>query len=176
MKKIKDNSYIITHRLTDIIRLIVVLSVDKHSFRSEDGLVSILHGKPKSVNSWLELAKEHQEFFRFNKEEDKIVLLIRFLQNVEVAEGELRPPLSVEETQKLVDQSIELHDKELARYQRDSAKTAIHAAYISAAAIIIVGLITCWVTANTNTDMENDIKIIKQKLEIQSKTIKKCCC
>ncbi|WP_298307969.1 hypothetical protein [Flavobacterium sp.] len=170
MSKKVDNHYLKPDRLADVIRLLVVLSVDKHSFRSEEGLTGIHRDNPKSANNWLELAQEHPEFFRFNKEKTSIILLIRFLQKVDVLDGELREPLSVDQTQKLVDQAIELHDKQLARYQRDSSKNAIVAAVIAAISTIIVGLITLYSTTNSNKELKNDLEILKKKLnEIEVK-------
>ena len=164
MIKKETYHYLKPNRLADVIRLIVVLSVDKHSFRSEEGLSGIFRDNPKSAESWLDLANEHLEFFRFNKEKTTIILLIRFLQKIDISEGELREPLSVDQTQKLVDQAIELHDKQLARYQRDSSKSAVTAAIIAAISTIIVGLITLLNSADSNNDLKKDLKIIKEKL------------
>ena len=158
MKNKPDSQYLIPDRLADVIRILVVLAVDKHSFRSEVGLEGILRGKPKSAISWLELANEHPEFFRFNKEQTSIVLLIRFLQKVDVTEGELREPLTVEQTEKLVDQAIALHDKQLARYQRDSSKNAITAAYIAAFSTVLVGVFTWFSSMDSNKDIKTNLK------------------
>ena len=165
MKNKPDSQYLIPDRLADVIRILVVLAVDKHSFRSEVGLEGILRGKPKSAISWLELANEHPEFFRFNKEQTSIVLLIRFLQKVDVTEGELREPLTVEQTEKLVDQAIALHDKQLARYQRDSSKNAITAAYIAAFSTVLVGVFTWFSSMDSNKDIKTNIEVIEAKLD-----------
>jgi hypothetical protein len=165
-KEENEYCYLIADRLSDVIRLVVVLSVDKYSFRSEEGLNGILQDVPKSDSTWLNLAKQHPEFFRFNRERNSIILLIRFLQKVDVAEGELRDPLSVDQTQKLVDQAIALHDKQLARYQRDSYKTVTTSAYITAGAAIIVGIISLIISLSANNkNLEKDIKEIKTKID-----------
>jgi hypothetical protein len=73
MNRKNDNHYLIPDRLADVICLIVVLSVDKHSFRTESRVEEILRDNPKSAATWLVLAKDHPEFFRFNKEKDSII-------------------------------------------------------------------------------------------------------
>lgn len=165
MKMQSDNSYLTANRLADIIRLIIVLAVDKTNFRTEKGLHDALQDDPKSADSWLALAKEHPEFFRFNKEDTSVILLMRFIMKRDVQEGELRPPLTVDQTQKLIDQAIALHDKQLARYQRDSSKTAITAAYVAAGATIIAGLISYLIAISTNNDIKADLTIIKYRIE-----------
>lgn len=169
MKIKHDNSYLQSNRLSDVIRLLVVLAVDKQNFRTEQGINGRLQDNPKSASTWLELAKDHPEFFRFNKDKTSIILLIRFIQKVDVEDGETRDPFSVEETQKLVDQAISLHDKQLARYQRDSYKTTITAAYIAAGATIITGIIALFIAMSSNHETEN----IKKQLDNISKEISK---
>jgi hypothetical protein len=80
-------------------------------------------------------------------------------------EGDLREPLTVDQTQKLVDQAIELHDRQLARYQRDSSNNAIKAAYIAAISTIIVGLLSWFISIDSNKDIKTDIEIIKNKID-----------
>ncbi len=71
-----------------------------------------MRDNPKSSesNSWLELAKDHPEFFRFSElegGEKSAGLLIRFLKNgKDEKNNDLRDPLTVNEAQKLVDQAI----------------------------------------------------------------------
>ena len=60
----KRRKYLIDERLEDVLALIQVLALDKDSHRSEEGLKSELPARPDSSESWLKLAKEHQEFFR----------------------------------------------------------------------------------------------------------------
>lgn len=157
--------YLLPNRLSDVIRLIVVLACDKQSFRTESGLEGMLRSKPLSADNWLTLAGEHPEFFRPNKENNKTVLLIRFIQKVDTHEGEVREVLSVDQTQKLVDQAIALHDKQLARYQQDSHKAPVIAAYIAAGAAVIVGIIT-WITSfYLNVEYKKDINTLKTEIK-----------
>ena len=160
-----DNFYLLPNRLTDLIRLLVVLAVDKHSFRSEDGLSGILRDTPRSSTKWLDLAKEHPEFFRFNKEFTSICLLIRFLQKVDVADGELRDPLTVDQTQKLVDQAISLHDKQLARYQRNSFRFPMYGAIAAAIVSLVVGLVNIYSLVSNNDKTDKKFEVITQKLD-----------
>lgn len=160
-----DTNYLIPDRLADVIQLINALSVTKHNFRKEEALNNDLRGKPKSANGWFAIAKDHPEFFRFNKEKTCIVLAIRFLLNMHRVNDELRPPLSFDQSIKLVDQAIALHDKQLARYQRDSSKTAVLAAYIAAFATVITGIISYIIAIQATADIKSDLTIIKEKIE-----------
>nr|WP_199156671.1 hypothetical protein [Pedobacter sp. ASV2] len=160
-----DNCYLKPNRLSDVIRLIIVLAVDTNSWRSETGLQTTLKDSPKSGETWLSVAKEHPEFFRFGKDDDAIVLLIRFIIKKDSDEGEPRKPIEVDQTQKLVDQAIALHDRQLARYQRDSSKTAVTAAWIAAGATIIAGIISLYIAVNANNDVKSELQGIQYKLE-----------
>jgi hypothetical protein len=160
-----DNIYLYPNRLSDVIRLIVVLAVDKHSFRTESGLNSILRDLPKSSDGWLLLAKDHPEFFRFNKDASSIVLLIRFIQKVDIAEGELRDPLSVDQTQRLIDQAIALHDRQLARSQKHAYKIPIRAAIIAALSTLIVAIFTWYTTLSKEKTITDSINKLDHKID-----------
>lgn len=164
-KHSKDNVYLLPNRLSDLIRLLVVLSVDKHSFRTEQGLTGILRDTPRSSKKWLELAKEHPEFFRFNKDFTSICLLLRFLQQVDVPDGELREPLSVDQTQKLVDQAIALHDKQLARYQRNGFRFPMYGAIAAAIVSLVVGLLNIYSLLSNNDKTDKKYEVITQKID-----------
>lgn len=160
-----DIIYLQPNRLSDVIRLIVVLAADKHSFRSEDGLTSILKDKPKSSASWIALAKEHPEFFRMNKDSSSIVLLLRFIQKVDIAEGEFRDPLTVDQIQKLIDQAISLHDKQLARSQKNAYKLPVITALIAAGVTLLVAVFNWYTTKDTNKDVNKNILELSKKID-----------
>ncbi|WP_146897756.1 hypothetical protein [Adhaeribacter aerolatus] len=172
--KYKDDVYLKPYRLSDVIRLIVALSIEKPSFRNHKALEESLRDTPKSADNWLQIASEHPEFFRLNKDNDHVILLIRFIkQPGQPIEGEYRAPLTVEETQKLVDQALVLHDKQLARYQRDSFKTPIRGAIITAiVSLIIAGSNTFFMMYNNkNADIRSEK--IYTKLDTLSSQIDK---
>ena len=107
-------------RLSDVIALISLLSVDKYAFRKIEHLQPALRAAPMSITSkkWEDIAGEHPEFFRFNGDKSSVALLIRSYFP-EDSEGR-REVIKVPETQKLIDTAIALHDKEIARKQRNA--------------------------------------------------------
>lgn len=112
----KEYKYLKDGRLEDVMGLIQVLALDKDSHRSEEGVRAELTALPKSATSWLQLAKEHQEFFRVVEgRRYPISLVTRHVSN---ETGEKRPPLSPEHTQALLNSAIELHDRQIRRSQR----------------------------------------------------------
>lgn len=161
----KSNRYFEEYRLADVIRLIVSLAIEENSFRTFGGVESSLRSKPKSAENWSQIADEHPEFFRFNKGRTSITLLFRYLRQPNLKEGEKRDPLSVKETQKLIDQAIEIHDRQIARHQRNSFRIPI-------ITTLIVALVTL-LTAAGNIGLtiyklnKNELKIEKIYNEIK---------
>lgn len=107
--------YTIKHRLEDILALIQLLALHEHSHRSNSGIESELPQKPRSAESWLKLAKDHQEFFRVvEKKTNSISLIARHAS----LEDSKRARLSPEQTQTLLTTAIELHDRQIKRESR----------------------------------------------------------
>lgn len=160
----KTSKYLKKDRLSDVIRLLSVLATDERfSFRKSDGLDSSLNGKPKSAKEWFEIVNDHPEFFKFNQVKDTTVLIFR---SCLPEENGKRAPLSIDQTQKLIDQAISLHDTEIARLQKNSFLVPIVTAVIAALATGIVSYFTIRGT-------DNNIKNIEEKLiEIEKKIIK----
>lgn len=100
-------------RLPDVLALIQVLALDQHAHRSECLLAVELQGKPRSAESWQNVAQEHTEFFRVRPEGEHTVSLIarHVLPKNEFGER----PLPVEYTGKLLELAVELHDRQLRR-------------------------------------------------------------
>jgi hypothetical protein len=113
---LKKRTYLKENRLADVIALIQVLAFDKFYRRTVKALNDELQGKPKSANSWNELAIEHPEFFRVIviKDDDeetatpKISLISRHvkLSNEERLTDTLSPDLA----KKFFETAIQLHD------------------------------------------------------------------
>jgi hypothetical protein len=123
-----------------------VLALDEFAHRSEGGLKAELQSKPKSANSWSELAKEHLEFFRVLEEGKNSISLV--LRHVSEKTGKKRPPLNPEQAQALLNTAIELHDRQIKRSQRWTVLIPIWVAAIGA----IVILATEWISkCPTNT-------------------------
>jgi hypothetical protein len=163
-----DRNYLQEYRLSEVIGLIVALSVSKYTFRSNEGLGGSFRSQPKSAKDWLTLAKEHPEFFRMGKTGKTVALLIRFLDNADANNGDDRPPLSSDQTQKLVDQAIALHDKQLARYQRNSFKIPIYCTVVSG--IISTGIAVLSLT--NNSSLSKKIETLTSKMDSLSMPIK----
>ncbi|REH00045.1 hypothetical protein [Flavobacterium aquicola] len=143
--------YLKQNRLSDVIRLISVLGIDdNYSFRKNDGLTKTLNGKPKSAKDWFEIATEHPEFFKFNVAGDSVVLLFRSLVKPDL--NDKREPLSIDQTQKLIDQAITLHDKQIARLQKNSFLMPIITAIIAS---LTTGIIAYFTLKSNNESIKN---------------------
>lgn len=134
----KDSKYLKDSRLEDVLALLQVLALDKDSHRSESGLNAELSDKPKSAETWLTLAQEHQEFFRVVESKKYPISLV--LRHVSDPEKDKRPPLSPEQAQSLLNTAIELHDRQLKRSQRWTVLIPIWVAAIGA----LVTLVKVW--------------------------------
>jgi hypothetical protein len=112
----KKKYYRHKNRLADVLALIQVLAFDKKAHRSVNGLNSELQQKPKSAESWKDIAIEHPEFFRINKEKHEeegdeghtISLIARHVKLNN--ETRLYETLSPDLTKKFFETAIQLHD------------------------------------------------------------------
>lgn len=119
----KPTSYANSKRLADVMSLIQVLALkDKHTVRSENGLLVDLQRQPNSAHDWTQIAKEHPEFFRLDqkiikKPDDHTISL---LARVITAKGsdDKREALPDEFVAKLLEIAVNLHDRERARIDR----------------------------------------------------------
>jgi len=127
-------------RLEDVLALIQVLALDEDSHRSEHGLQSELPERPRSADSWLQLAEEHQEFFRVVKGKEHPISLV--IRHVSENAGQKRPPLSPEHTQALLNSAIELHDRQLRRNQRWTVLIPVWLAVIGGIAAVAKALMS----------------------------------
>src|SRR5207245_2689289 len=62
--KHKSREYLHPGRLEDVIALIQVLGLDKSTKRGESALDVELCGTPASARDWLDVGRQHPEFFR----------------------------------------------------------------------------------------------------------------
>lgn len=136
----KNSKYLKEGRLEDVLALIQVLALDKDSHRSEEGLKSELPARPSSSDSWLQLAKEHQEFFRVVDGKNHPISLVT--RHVSDEAGQKRPPLSPEHTQTLLNSAIELHDRQIRRSQRWTVLIPIWVAVIGGIFAVIKVLVS----------------------------------
>lgn len=142
----KTRRYTLRNRLSDVIRLITVLSLDKDTFRTEQGLQRALGGQPLSLKTWHKLAVEHPEFFRpILNEKEHYALVIRSYLPKDA--NNVREPLTIEQTQKLIDVAIALHEKEIQQRQMNS-----HVFPIVVAVIAVLGTIFTAIYTNSSHD------------------------
>jgi len=159
MKKANKNtvkySYLQGDRLADVIRLITLLAkTELFTFREIKGIGIDLNGPPKSAVGWFELAAEHPEFFRFSQDGERLVLLLRFVSRIIVNQQEQYPALSIDQTQKLVEQAITLHDKQLQLYQRNDFKVPLWTAVIAAIVTLVTTVFSWYSTKEINQRLD----------------------
>lgn len=155
----RQKRYSIPFRINDVIALITVLSVDQDAFRTEKGIsIALRNEKPISANTWLKIGDEHPEFFRSSLERDLLALLLRsyFEQ-----ENDKRKPLSVDETQKMIDVAITLHQNELReRQKRSEWAIPILTALIAALAVCL----SSYNSGNKNSAANDKIDVLLIKI------------
>jgi len=146
------------------------LSQDKTTFRTEDGLRMALRGEPLSLKAWQDVVNAHPEFFRPNGKNEHFALVIRSYFPEE--EGKGRSPLTVSETQKLIDVAIALHEKEIERRQMNSHWFPIIVAIIAVVGAIFSPIYTHNVNSDTNQKIDSlntTLKRVELKLDKNSR-------
>ena len=129
-------------RLQDVLALIQVLALDRHTYRSESGLAEELQGKPGSAESWIALAREHPEFFRVRQQGEHVLSLVarHVTPKDEQGERELPPEL----IHKLLQTAIDLHDRQVQAKERWKSFIPLIAALIAALIGSGTTLFTLW--------------------------------
>ena len=118
----KPTRYSDPKTLADVMALIQVLAqTADDTVRSETGLTETLQRKPgsKGAPTWIDLAQHHPEFFRVNtdaKKSSRVSLISRYVLAKDA--GGKRPALSAEDTARLLNLAVNLHDRETARRDR----------------------------------------------------------
>jgi len=145
--------YLKPGRLSDVLALIQVLAYDKFAKRTNAGLTNELRKGPLTADTWIEIGRQHPEIFRVLEAErhrsgqDTVALITRFVQEpiapADPDEPPKSPPLSPDQTGKLMELAIQLHDREVQR--RDRWKTVVVPtviAIIAAGASIVAAVIS----------------------------------
>ena len=114
------NPYATDGRLQNVLALIQVLAYSPKTRRTEQGLLVELKRSPTDISSWIALAKQHPEFFRVREEQDKtthVSLIARNAQQSVVDDDgdSVKPLLTTDVANKLMELAVELHDKEARR-------------------------------------------------------------
>jgi hypothetical protein len=110
-----SSKYLKKNRLADVLALIQVLALDEDSYRSEKGLEYELQGKPSSATSWLEVGRDHPEFFRVNSNRECPVSLVSRHVTPKIEDQRKLDPGFI---QILLNIAVELHDREAKRHDR----------------------------------------------------------
>lgn len=116
-------------RLQNVLALIQVLAFSPKARRTEIGVMGALKRAPQSgASSWIELAKEHPEFFSVREVDGASVHVSLIARNAQqsIEDGvgdEIKPLLTNEVANKLMELAVQLHDKEAQR--RDFWKTVV---------------------------------------------------
>ena len=121
--------YKIPGRLSDVMALIQVLSLDRATHRSETGLIDELQGKPGSALTWTKVASGYPEFFRVDAGGTHNVSLVS--RHVLPRADGRKPPLEPELMGKLLTVALDLHDREIARAHQWKAYMPIVVAIIT---------------------------------------------
>lgn len=136
-------------RLQDILGLIQILAYSPKTRRTETGLNEDLKHSP-SGRSWMDVAKEHPEFFRVREETGKtthVSLIARNAQqSIDDGDGDLsKPMLSADVANKLMELAVDLHDKESQRKNFWKVTLLpVVVAVIAATAAVTAALITAF--------------------------------
>jgi hypothetical protein len=130
-------------RLSDVLALIQVLSLDRYTHRKESGLIEELQGPPSSSQSWTALATEHPEFFRVAKEGDNPVSLVaRHVVTRDDTTGIKTFPSEL--VYPLLQTAIDLHDRQVSAAERWTRFIPLWAALIGGIFGTLSALGTLW--------------------------------
>ena len=109
--------------------LIQVLALHIHTDRTEEGLTIDLQDVPRSSSTWVELARDHPEFFRVSKK-PSVSLIARYVTQ----DRTLTPEFS----SGLLQAAIDIHDRQVRRRERWTYLVPIWVALIVGAVSVIV--------------------------------------
>ena len=148
-RRTEQSLYLRSGRLADVLGLLQVLGFDSLVYRSESGvdgeegnggLRHELKAKPCSAQSWLQVAKEHPEFFRVDERKNYPISLI--CRHTYRTSPELKDkPFDNSIVHRLMELAVELHDRELRRSQGWTFYMPIWAAAISGVILLLKSLI-----------------------------------
>jgi hypothetical protein len=103
-------------RLSDVLALLQVLSLNHYTHRSESGISTELQGQPSSATSWIEVARQHPEFFRIATDDENPVSLVARHVLPRDKDGTIKLPSDF--AQLLVKTALELHDRQVKYAER----------------------------------------------------------
>ncbi len=137
----RERPYTKSGRLSDVLALIQVLALDKHTHRSESGLLEELQGSPSSSHAWLSIGSEHPEFFRVAKDR-QLSLVARHVIPRDEATGIKELPSDL--IYRLLQTAIDLHDRQVSDAEWWKSLVPLWAALIGGAFGTASTLLTIW--------------------------------
>jgi hypothetical protein len=150
-----------------------VLSMHRNAFKSEKGTKDSLQSEPSSVKSklWKDVVLNHPEFFRTNDDKTHFALVIRsyFPEEPlpEKPQVKLRGPLSVSETQTLINVAVSLYEKEVEEHKVSGIWIPVIVAFI-----VLGGQIyNIYSAKNTTKDANKVITVLKDSVEVLNKKV-----
>ena len=93
-----------------------------------------LHSPTGREDCWLDIAKQHPEFFRISEEGSTVALTIRAVRD----RGK---PLEPEEADPLLSLAVTLHDSELRRFQQWVSIGSLIIGVLTLAVLVVTGIL-----------------------------------
>lgn len=140
-----EAKYLRKERLGDVITLIQILALNPNFLYRTSEKLTIALGRPKSEQTWQELAKEHNEFFRLNGDKN-IVLLTRYAISHNQRE---QAALSIDETKMLIESAIDLYGKELTRESNNLQRKSVNGVLFAGVSSIVISIFSIWLTVKS---------------------------
>ncbi|HEF4727279.1 TPA: hypothetical protein SAP13_004717 [Burkholderia multivorans] len=146
------HKYLINGRLADVLALIQVLALSPKTRRTNEGIMQALRAAPQSASDWIEIGRQHREFFRVFTPEGKlsnVALIARNTQEDLTREDgdSVKPLLQTDVTARLMEMALDMHTRE--EQQKGAWKTVwvpISVAVLAAIASISAAVITAVLT------------------------------
>ena len=105
-------NYLKKNRIEEVLALIQTLFLSENATRSEDFLIKVLQGNPKSAKSWTEIVNEHPEFFRFNSNNEVRNPISLIARNSHHHNRKMNESLPIDVMFKLFDTAILIFEKQ----------------------------------------------------------------
>jgi hypothetical protein len=136
-----NTSYQSPERLGDVLALIQVLAIHEDTRKSEEGLEKILQEPRSSTDGWLQIAREHPEFFRTSTEHfdtrpttPQVSLVARF--SAPARTDTKRDPLDPQLLNSLHSLAIQLYDRQTGFRWSNRYQVVINAICILVGAVL----------------------------------------
>lgn len=137
--------YLVPNRLGDVLALIQVLAYHENSDLCEKEINNELQRAPLSSVNWMFLVEEHHELFRVypEKSNKQVALVSRHLLPYITTSDQKqnRPKLELSIVNKLMELTIELHDRQLTRKNQWKTFIPLVVGIVGSTAIVTAAII-----------------------------------